>query len=159
MSEPHEQQSTGSEKPQSLDLGSELRELGQQLEQAFRSALENERAKNLQRDFIAGIREIGNQMQLGLSSLKDDPRVQNLAERGQQVVNQAQESPAARDFQQALARGVAQLKEQIASFNTQMQSRDVPPAGPAAQSVNIEHEEDEHPATGETTRLDSEKQD
>ncbi len=143
--------------PQHGDLTEELRGLGQQLEMAFRGVIESEQAKNLQRDLLAGLREIGNQMQSGLNSLKDDPRVQNLTERGQQVVNQAQESPPAREFQDVLARGAAFLKEQIAVFN-ESQSAGAPRATggqSGTQTVTIEHHHDDvDEATGETTRLD-----
>ncbi len=156
MTEHHDQQSEQpQETPQQAELSKELRELGQQLEQAFRGVVESENAKKLQRDFVSGLREIGSQMQTGLGSLKENPRVQNLTERGQQVVNQAQESQASRDFQESLARGVAFLREQIASFNERQKTGAVVPTGDM-QSVTIEHEE-ETPATGETTRLEPDK--
>lgn len=142
---------------QQSDLGNELRELGQQLEQAFRGVFENERAKTLQRDFIAGIREIGNQMQEGLSTLKDNPHVQNLAERGQQAVNQAQETPPAKEFQRALTRGVSLMKEQIETFNTRM-AEQASKSSQGTQNIAIEHEEGKEAATGETTYLDPDKQ-
>lgn len=141
------------------DLAKELRELAQQLEHAFRGVVEGENAKKLQRDFVSGVREIGNQMQTGLNSLKDNPRVQTLAERGQQVVSQAQEAQAAKDFQESLARGVAFLKEQIASFNARQEQTAAAPATTTptdTQSVTIVQEE-EPPVTGETTRLDPDK--
>lgn len=165
MSETNEQQQAQTPpeaqptQQQQVDLAEELRELGQQLETAFRGVVESEHAKNLQRDLLAGLREIGNQMQSGLSSLKDDPRVQNLAERGQQVVNQAQESQPARDFQDVLARGAAFLKEQIAGFNERQRTASPRSSEgqPTSQSVTIEHHHDDvEETTGETTRLDPE---
>lgn len=159
MTEQNEPQSEQAQEtpqtPQQAELSKELRELGQQLEQAFRGVVEGENAKKLQRDFVSGLREIGSQMQTGLSSFKENPRVQTLTERGQQVVNQAQESQASRDFQESLARGVAFLREQIASFNERQKTGAVAPTSDA-QSVTIEREE-ETPATGETTRLEPDK--
>lgn len=155
MSESHEHQPEKPQQSQQPDLGFELRELGQQLEQAFRGVIENERTKTLQRDIIAGIRELGHQMQEGLGALKENPRVQHLAERGQQAVNQAQESPVAREFQNALARGIAGLREQIAQFNARVSGTSAQ-GGSGAQNIAIEHHE-EGSATGETTRLDQEK--
>jgi hypothetical protein len=156
MTEQNEQQSEQTqETQQQAELSKELRELGQQLEQAFRGVVEGENAKKLQRDFVSGLREIGVQMQTGLSSLKENPRVQTLTERGQQVVNQAQESQASRDFQESLARGVAFLREQIASFNERQKMEAVAPTSDS-QTVTIEREE-ETPATGETTRLEPDK--
>jgi hypothetical protein len=156
MTEQNEQQSEQTqETQQQAELSKELRELGQQLEQAFRGVVEGENAKKLQRDFVSGLREIGVQMQTGLGSLKENPRVQTLTERGQQVVNQAQESQASRDFQESLARGVAFLREQIASFNERQKTEAVAPTSDS-QTVTIEREE-ENPATGETTRLEPDK--
>ena len=48
-------QRPGSDKDSS-DLLKELREMGQQLETAFRTAIESERAKQLQQDIVGGVR-------------------------------------------------------------------------------------------------------
>src|SRR5262245_12871298 len=74
------------------DLTSELREMGQQLEAAFRAAIESDRAKQLQRDLAGGVREISSQIQTTLHSLQANPRVQQAEERGRQVLSQARES-------------------------------------------------------------------
>ncbi len=159
MSEIHEPPSE--QEPSSsttrLDLARELRDLGQQLEQSLRGVVESEQAKNLQRNLLAGLRELSTQMQTGLNSLKENPHVQNLAERGQQAVTHAQESAAAREFQEALARGVAFLKEQLASFNARQKRQEATPADSAAQRLTIEHEDSS--TTGETIRLDPDQQD
>lgn len=160
MSEPQEQppeQEPSSSAATRLDLARELRDLGQQLEQSLRGVVESERAKNLQRDLLAGLRELSTQMQTGLSTLKENPRVQNLAERSQQAVTQAQESAAAKDFQETLVRGVAFLKEQLASFNARQKSQGTTPADTGSQRLTIEHEDGS--ATGETIRLDPDQQD
>lgn len=158
MSEPQEQpleQETSSSTGGRLDLARELRDLGQQLEQSLRGVVESEQAKNLQRNLLAGLRELSTQMQTGLNALKENPRVQTLAERSQQAVAQAQESAAAKDFQETLARGVAFLKEQLASFNARQKSQGATPADTGAQRLTIEHEGS---ATGETIRLDPDQQ-
>ncbi len=124
------------------DLGSELRELGQQLEQAFKSALESDRAKQLQADVSAGLKEIGSQLQHAMKALQDNPKVQQLIEKGEQTVAQAQQSKAAQDIQDALARGLATLNEQLAGVVSRLRQEATPPA------------EDTGPATGETTKLD-----
>ncbi|MFV9505656.1 MAG: hypothetical protein AB4911_13965 [Oscillochloridaceae bacterium umkhey_bin13] len=127
------------------DLASELRELGQQLETAVRAALTSDKAKQVQQDMSAGMKEIGVQLQGALKAIQDNPRVQEVVERGEQAVNQAQQSQAAKDFQEALARGIAQLNEQLAAFATNLRQSseggsDTPPPS--------------EPATGETVRLD-----
>jgi uncharacterized phage infection (PIP) family protein YhgE len=121
------------------DIGAELRELGQQIEQAVRTALESDRAKQVQNDISAGFKEIGAQLNKAIESIKDDPRVQQLAEKGEEAVSKARTSQAAHDFQEALARGIAQLNEQLSAFVNRVRS-DAP--------------EGTTPATGETTRLD-----
>lgn len=131
------------------DLASELRELGQQLEAAVRSAIQSDKAKQIQNDVASGLKEIGAQLQTALKALQENPRVQELIERGEQAVSQVQQSKAAQDFQETLARGIAQLSEQLAAFAARMRQQDgadasagTPPATGAP------------PATGETTRLD-----
>jgi hypothetical protein len=151
MSEQQEKQ----DQPERTDLGSELRELGHQIEQALRSAFESDRAQTVQRDISSGLHEIGNQVQHALQAIKDNPRMQELSERGQQAINQVQESPQVKDFQETLARGIAQLNEQLASFAARTRSgTDTSSTG--AQDVPID--DDPSPATGETTRLDPDKQ-
>ncbi|NJN14994.1 MAG: hypothetical protein HC822_01100 [Oscillochloris sp.] len=131
--------------PQQTDLGQELRELGQQIEQALRTALESDRARQVRDDIAAGMREISTQMQSAVKSLQEDPRFQDLAERGTHAVDRARESKAAQDFREALTRGITQLNDQLSAF-IQRSSADTPPS--SAPSGDIP------PATGETTRLD-----
>jgi len=131
MSQPEQQPD------QSPDLGAELLELGQRIETALRSALESERARQVQHELLSGLRTLGEQVQTAVKTIAEHPRVHELAERGQQTLHQLQQSQAAQELQQTLARGIAQLNEQLAEFIKQMQS---PP-----------------PATGETTRLDKDE--
>jgi hypothetical protein len=137
MSQPEDQQNTPP--PPQSDLASELRELGQQIEQTVRGALESDRARQLQNDISAGMKEIGGQVQSALKAIQEDERLKKLAERGQQAVNQAQQSQVAQDFQEALTRGIAQLNDQLAAFATRLRTSETPPT------------------TGETTRLDDDK--
>jgi heparin binding hemagglutinin HbhA len=137
------------QKPQN-DLANELRELGQQIEQLVRSSIDSDRAKEVQRDITNGMVEIGTQMQSALKAIADNPQVQQLAERGQQAIEQAQQNPAIKDFQEALARGISQLNDQLSAFVSR--TTNPPPAGPSSQPINIET--DSEPNTGPTTRLD-----
>lgn len=146
MSQPEDQ------KPQN-DLVSEIRELGQQLEQMVRTSLDTERAKVIQRDVTNGMREIGTQMQSALKALSENPQVQDLADRGQQAIEQAQQNPVVKDFQEALARGISQLNDQLAAFVSRTTSGTPPAAG--SQSINIETDGEAN--TGSTTRLDDDK--
>ena len=130
------------------DLGDELRELGQQLEQMVRSTLQSERAQEIQRDIANGLREVSTQMQSALKSIGESPQVQQLAERGQKAIEQAQDSQVVKEFQEALARGIAQLNEQLAAFANRSTT---PPPSTGATNISIDPE----PSTGETTRLDS----
>jgi len=137
MSQPND---PNNQQPQP-DLANELRELGQQLEHTVRSALESERAQQLQKDIMVGMKEIGTQMQSALKAIQEDERLRNLAERGQQAINQAQQSQTAKEFQEALTRGISQLNDQLSTFVTRLQSSSEPTP----------------PATGETTKLDEDK--
>lgn len=149
MSQP-ENENNQSQQPGG-DLASELRELGQQLETAVRSAIQSDKAKQIQQDMASGMKEIGTQLQAAFKAIQDNPRFQDLVDRGEQAVSQAQQSKVAQDFQETLSRGIAQLNEQLAAFATRMRQHegapsDAPPADGSA------------PATGETTRLDPDKQ-
>lgn len=143
QSENPQNQQNQSQPPHS-DLGNELRELGQQLEQAVKSALESDRAKQVQADISSGMKEIGSQIQQAMKVLQDNPKVQELVQKGEQAVGQAQQNKAVQDLQETLVRGLAMLNEQIAGFVNRV--RQEPGATPPSA--------DDAPATGETTRLD-----
>jgi len=142
MSQPDEKKDN-TQQPQSGDLANELRELGQQIEQALRNAMENERAKQIQKDVTAGMMEIGGQLQSAIKSIQENPRIQELAERGEEAVHKVRQSQAAHDFQETLARGISQLNDQLAAFAARMRSEAPSDTGSAT--------------TGETTRLDPDK--
>jgi heparin binding hemagglutinin HbhA len=152
MTQPDDQKN----QPQN-DLASELRELGQQLEEAVRTAITSDRAKQIQADISSGMKEIGVQLQSAVKSIQDNPQVQQLVQRGEQAVSQAQQTKVAHDFQQTLARGIALLNDQLSDFANRMrQATDstTPPAGDASTTPPA----GEAPATGETTRLDPDNQ-
>lgn len=147
MTTPENQPNQG---PQSSgDLGSELRELGQQIEQAIRGALASDRARQLQADVASGLKEIGAQVQHAVKAIQEDPRVQELADKGQQTVAKARESKAAQDLQDSLARGIAQLNDQLTGFVTRLRAESDGSAPDATTPP---------PTTGETTRLDPDKE-
>jgi heparin binding hemagglutinin HbhA len=151
MSQPEDQKN----QPQN-DLASELRELGQQLEEAVRSAITSDRAKQIQADISSGMKEIGVQLQGAVKSIQENPQVQQLVQRGEQAVTQAQQTKVAHDFQETLARGIAMLNEQLADFATRMrQAGDAPATGGTSTTPPAG---DTSAATGETTRLDPDKQ-
>jgi len=131
------------------DLASELREMGQQLEAAFRAAIESEQAKQLQRDLVGGVHEMSTQIKATLQSLQSNPRIQQAEERGRQMFAQARESKAVHDLQETIVNGIAHLNNQLRKLVDRLES-DASARPNAAQDVPIERE----PATGETTRLD-----
>jgi BMFP domain-containing protein YqiC len=136
----------------SSDLLKELREMGQQLETAFRTAIESERAKQLQQDIVGGVRELATQVQSAVKSMQDNPRVQQAEQRGRQAVEQARESKVVQDIQETIVSGLAQLNTQLRKVVERIENEANKPSGPTTQNVPVEHEP---PAsTGETTRLD-----
>lgn len=144
MSQPENNESQqGQPQQPNNDLGSELRELGQQLEQAVRSALESDRAKQVQSDIASGMKEIGAQLQHAVKALQENPKVQELVQKGEQAVGQAQQSKAAQDLQDTLSRGIAMLNEQLAGFVSRIRQEPGAPPAPGGDAT-----------TGETTRLD-----
>jgi len=134
----------------SSDLMKELREMGQQLETAFRTAIESDRAKQLQQDIVGGVRELAGQLQSAVKSLQDNPRVQQAEQRGRQAVEQARESKVVQDIQETIVSGLAQLNAQLRKVVDRMEQESNKPAGPTSQNVPV----DQEPSTGETTRLD-----
>jgi hypothetical protein len=133
------------------DLANELREMGQQLDAAFRAALESERTKQLRRDLAGGLRELSSQVQNVLKSFQANTRFQQAEERGRQVLAQARDSKVAQDLQETLVGGIAQLNDQLRKLVDRLEyDRGAQSGGPSTQQVPIEHE----PAIGETTRLD-----
>lgn len=150
---PRGDQTNGDTSRSSSDLTGELREMAQQLEAAFRAALESERTKQLQRDLAGGMRELSTQIQSALKSLQTNPRVQQAEERGRQVLTQARESKVAHDLQETIVSGISQLNDQLRKLVERLENdRAGQVGGPDTQQVPIEHE----PATGETSRLQDE---
>ena len=137
----------------SSDLLKELREMGQQLETAFRTAIESDRAKQLQQDIVGGVRELAQQVQSAVKSLQDNPRVQQAEERGRQALEQARDSKVVQEVQETIVSGLGQLNSQLRKVVERIE-REVNSASVPSQNVPVEHDA---PATGETTRLDEDK--
>lgn len=134
------------------DLAHELREMGQQLEAAFKAAIESERAKQLQRDLAGGANELAAQIRTALQSLQSNPKVQQASERGRQAFDQAQQSKVAHDLQETIVTGIAQLNDQLRKLVARLESQQSGSPG----STTGTQQQDQPPATGETTRLDQE---
>ena len=150
---PNANQQPGHDKD-SGDLLNELREMGQQLETAFRAAIQSDRAKQLQKDLAGGVREITEQLKTAAKTVQNDTRFQQAEERGRQAVAQARESKVVQDIQETLVSGIAQLNEQLRKVVDRIQTEDnTPPSSPGTHNVPVE---DESAATGETTRLKNE---
>jgi heparin binding hemagglutinin HbhA len=147
---PNSNPQSGQDKDSS-DLMKELREMGHQLETAFRTTIESDRAKQLQQDIVGGVRELAGQVQSAVKSLQDNPRVQQAEQRGRQAVEQARESKVVQDIQETIVTGLAQLNAQLRKVVDRLESEANKPSGPASQNVPADQEP---PATGETTRLD-----
>ncbi len=139
------------------DLTVELREMGQQLEAAFRAMIESDRAKQLQRDLAGGVRELTSQVHHAVKNLQTNPRVQQAEERGRQAIHQAKESKLVNDIQETIVAGIAQVNDRLRHLVEKLetdrpdQAGSPPPVGGPTQQVPIEREA---AATGETTRLD-----
>ena len=137
------------------DLTKELREMGKQLEAAFRAAIESDRAKQLQQDIVGGVRELSNQVQSAVKSMQSDTRFQQAEERGRQAIAQARESKVVQDIQETIVNGLAQLNTQLRKVVDRIEYETNKPEGTPAQHVPVEHETPA--ATGETTRLDEDQ--
>jgi hypothetical protein len=134
------------------NLEKELREMGKQLEAAFRATIESDRAKRMQADLTAGVRELSGQLRTAVDSLQKDPRLQEVEERGRQALEQARESKFVSEVQDVLVTGIAQLNTQLRKLVERIEAESGASSGATTtQHVPIEEE----PNTGETTRLDN----
>jgi hypothetical protein len=150
---PNTNQQPGQDKD---DLLHELREMGQQLETAFRAAIQSERAKQLQKDLAGGVREITEQLKTAVKTVQEDTRFQQAEERGRKAVEQARESKVVQDIQETVVSGLAHLNEQLRKVVERIQAEgNAPSGGPSSQNVPVD---DQSAATGETTRLNDEDQ-
>lgn len=141
-----------SDKDLVTDLQNELREMGKQLEAAFKATIESERAKKVQADLAAGVRELSAQIRVAAENAQKDPRVQEAEERGRQALSQAKESKLVQDVEEFLVTGIGQLNLQLRKFVERLEQERASGSSTPTQHVPVEHE----PATGETTRLKDE---
>ena len=142
------------EKDPAAELQNELREMGRQLEAAFRTTLESDKAKRVQADLTAGVREITKQVRIAVENAQTNPQVQEVEQRGREVIKQASENKLVQDVQDMVLTGVAQLNVQLRKLVERMEA-EVEQARSHTQShqVPIDHEPDTGASTGETTRL------
>jgi hypothetical protein len=130
------------------ELQNELREMGKQLEAAFRATVESDRAKRIQSDLAAGVRELSGQMRTTIENVQRDPRIQEAEERGRQAISQARDSKVVQEMQEVLISGIAQINVALKKFVERIDQE--AKASQGTQHVPIDHE----PTTGETTKLD-----
>jgi len=142
----------------STDLVKELREMGQQLEAAFRAAIESDRAKQLQKDIAGGVRELTGQIQSAVKSVQTDPRFQKAEERGKQAFEQARESKVVNDIQETIVTGLTQLNAQLRKVVERIDAETNRPSAGSTPSQNVPVENEPSATTGETTRLNDEDQ-
>ena len=144
------------EKDPAAELQNELREMGRQLEAAFRTTLESDKAKRVQADLTAGVREITKQVRIAVESAQTNPQVQEVEQRGREVIKQASENKLVQDVQDMVLTGISQLNLQLRKLVERMET-EVDQARSHTQSHQVpsDHEPDSgnQPSTGETTRL------
>jgi hypothetical protein len=170
MSEQNENKQQENSQAPDVDLTEELRKFGQNVEQAVRNVAEHERTKSMQRDIASGMEEFFGQIHQAARGLQADQRMKDVSERGQQAVQDLQQNPHVKDFQQTLARGVAFFNQQLGDFSERMRSGEHTQnnSTPDQQGVNIDIEEEDAAGgtsststgtgqatnTGQTTKLD-----
>src|SRR3712207_5981455 len=129
----------------------ELREMGQQLEAAFRAAIESDRAKQLQKDIAGGVRELTGEIQSAGKPVQTDPRFQKAEERGKQALDQARESKVVNDIQETIVSGLTQLNAQLRKVVERIDAETNRPSTSSSPSQNVPVEHDSSATTGETT--------
>lgn len=152
----------GDEQPKDTpDIIGALRDLGQQFEDLFRTAIASDRAKQLQGDLASGARQITEQVEAAVKSLQADPRFQQMNDRGRDALHQVQQNKVVHDMQEALITGLSQISDQLRKLTERLQAPGEgsdASAGAPSQQVPVEQETPgqgpDEPATGETTKLD-----
>ncbi len=134
------------------DFISSLQALGKQFEQSMREVMTSERTQNMQREMGETMQAFFGQLQNAAKTVQEDPRVQNATEKGRETVGQVQQSQAAKDLQETLARGIDYFNQQLNEFNSRLHQGTPQTDAPASQDIPIDDESG--PATGPTTRLD-----
>ncbi|KAB8145251.1 hypothetical protein F8S13_04410 [Chloroflexia bacterium SDU3-3] len=132
-------------------MSKELRELANQLEAAFRAAVESDQAKQLQRDLANGLKELSSQVKYAVKNAQENPQVQQATERGREAIHNARQSKTAHDLQETLVNGISYINEQLRWVVERIEAHEKTAQATPSQSVPVEHEV---PVTGKTTKLD-----
>ncbi|GAB4123509.1 MAG: hypothetical protein Fur005_35380 [Roseiflexaceae bacterium] len=130
------------------ELQRELREMGTQLESAFRMMMESDRTKQIKSDLTAGIREISSQMRSTIEQAQHDPRLKEAEERGRKALEEARESKVVQEMQELFVMGVTQINQQLRKLVERIEAE----TRPSTPTQHVPVEQD--PKTGETTKLD-----
>jgi len=148
--DPQDQADTSAQRDPAEDLSKELRELANQLEAAFRAAVESDQAKQLQRDLANGLKELSSQVKYAVKNAQDSPQVQQAAERGREALNNARQSKTGQELQETLVNGISYINEQLRWVVERIEAHEKTAQDVPTQSVPVE----EVPVTGKTTKLD-----
>lgn len=146
------------ERDTATDLVDEIREFGNQVEAAFRAALESERTRQLQRDLMGGLKELSSQLKTVVKSAQENPRVLQASERGKEVLRNAQHSKTAQDLQETLVSGITQLNVQLRKLVDRLETGEQDATMTTTTTTTTQHIPVEHsntPAEGATVRLDN----
>ncbi len=104
-------------KPDEFTLAQELRELGQQIEQAVRVAREHPQTKEFERQVSQAVKELGTHIDRALKAAQEDDRVRTAAMTAEEEFRHAAQkfeaSGAKADIERGLAKGLRVLNEQI----------------------------------------------
>ncbi len=104
-------------KPEEITLAQELRELGQQIEQAIRVAREHPHTNEFERQVSQAIKEMSTHIDRALKAAQEDERVKTAAQTaGEEIKHAAQAfeaSGAKGDIERGLAKGLRVLNEQL----------------------------------------------
>lgn len=137
-------------------LSSALRELGQSLAEVIEAVMRHPQVQTAKDEMVTTLHEIAGRLQNQVHVIEDDPRFQEAGERGRQMIDQARQNKAVAELQEKMIHGLGVVNEQLRRFSDsiKIEPETPPPAGPEIQRVSIEQEP---AATGETTRLDTDK--
>jgi ABC-type branched-subunit amino acid transport system substrate-binding protein len=101
------------QQPNPVDLGQELRDLGEQIQRAINVARNHPQTKEFERTITQAINDLGSQINHAMKSAREDERIKQAEAQVKQAAQSIKEGGAKDDIERGLAKGVRALNEQI----------------------------------------------
>jgi hypothetical protein len=115
------------EQPQEMDLGQELRAMGEQLKRVLQAARDHPQTKEFERQVSQAVKDLGTEIDRAVQSTRADDRVKHAGEQVKQAAQSVKVSGAKEDVERGLAKGVRALNEQLQRAIEELEKASKPP--------------------------------